>query len=147
MQSTHWTGGLLHLVDDLAALAGVGVDPVYPVVVPLQFEVLRPAAVAAKPAPPLGGAVHHDDSTRPRATCWQLKSEWEATSAAPENQPVCRQDYITTIIARSYEATLSAMGIAHGNRASASRCERWATLSGAIRGGGVLVKSLSANWG
>jgi hypothetical protein len=58
--------GLLHLVDDLAALAGVRVDPVYPLVVHLQLEVLGPAAVAAKPAPYLGGAVHHDDSIRPR---------------------------------------------------------------------------------
>ena len=36
--------GLLHLLDDLAALAGVRVDPVYPLVVHLQFEVLGPAA-------------------------------------------------------------------------------------------------------
>jgi hypothetical protein len=57
---------LLDLVDDLAALAGVRVDPVYPLVVHLQFEVLGPAAVAAKPAPNLGGALHHDDSIGPR---------------------------------------------------------------------------------
>src|SRR5437588_3447755 len=51
---------LLHLVDDLAALAGIRVDPVYPLVAHLHFEVLRPAAVAAKPTPNLGGALHHD---------------------------------------------------------------------------------------
>jgi hypothetical protein len=56
----------LHLVDDLAALAGVRVDPVYPLVVHLHFEVLGPAAVAAKPAPYLGGALHQDDSIGPR---------------------------------------------------------------------------------
>ena len=56
---------LLDLVDDLAALAGVRVDPVYPLVVHLQFEVLGPAAVAAKPAPNLAGALHHDDSIGP----------------------------------------------------------------------------------
>jgi hypothetical protein len=37
--------GLLHLVDDLAALASVHVDPAYRLVVHLQFEVLRPVAV------------------------------------------------------------------------------------------------------
>jgi hypothetical protein len=58
--------GLVHFVDDIAALAGVRVDPVYPLVVHLQFEVLGPAAVAAKPAPYLGGALHHDDSIGPR---------------------------------------------------------------------------------
>ena len=45
--------GLLHLVDDLAALAALGVDPVDPLVVNLDLEVLRPAAVAAQPAPDL----------------------------------------------------------------------------------------------
>jgi hypothetical protein len=38
-ERTHWTGGLLHLVDDLAAFAGGRVDPVYPLVVHLQCEV------------------------------------------------------------------------------------------------------------
>ena len=52
--------GLLHLLDDLAALAGVRVDPVDSLVVHQQFEVLGPAAVAAKPAPYLAGALHHD---------------------------------------------------------------------------------------
>jgi hypothetical protein len=61
---------LLHLLDDLAALAGVRVDPVYPLVVHLHFEVLGPAAIAAKPAPYLAGALHHDDSIGP--------SPWEA---------------------------------------------------------------------
>ena len=45
---------LLHLVDDLAALAGLRVDPVDPLVVHLHLEVLRPAAVAAQPAADLG---------------------------------------------------------------------------------------------
>ena len=40
----------LHLVDDLVALAALGVDPVDSLVVHLDFEVLRPAAIAAKPA-------------------------------------------------------------------------------------------------
>ena len=65
-QSTALDHSLLDLVDDLAALAGVRVDPVYPLVVHLQLEVLGPAAVAAKPAPNLGGALHHDDSIGPR---------------------------------------------------------------------------------
>jgi hypothetical protein len=56
--------GLLHLVDDLAALASVGVDPMCPLVVHLQFEVLGAAAVTAKPAPYRGGAVHHDHAIR-----------------------------------------------------------------------------------
>ena len=44
---------LLHLVDDLAALAALRIDPVDPLVVHLDLEVLRPAAVAAQPAPDL----------------------------------------------------------------------------------------------
>jgi hypothetical protein len=39
---------------------------VYPLVAHLHFEILGPAAVAAKPAPYLGGALHHDDSIGPR---------------------------------------------------------------------------------
>ena len=46
--------GLLHLVDDLAALAALGVDPVDPLVMNLHLEVLGPAAVAAQPAADLG---------------------------------------------------------------------------------------------
>ena len=42
--------GLLELVDDFGALAGHGVDLVDPLVVDLDLEVLRPAAVAAQPA-------------------------------------------------------------------------------------------------
>ena len=42
--------GLLQLVDDLRALAGVGVDFVDPLVVDLDLQILRPAAVAAQPA-------------------------------------------------------------------------------------------------
>ena len=41
---------LLHLVDHLGALARFGVDPVDPLVVHLNLEVLGPAAVAAQPA-------------------------------------------------------------------------------------------------
>ena len=44
---------LLHLVDDLAALAALRIDPVDPLVVHLHLEVLRPAAVAPQPAPDL----------------------------------------------------------------------------------------------
>ena len=56
---------LLHLVDDLAALAALGIDPVDPLVVDLDLEVLRPAAVAPQPAPDLGRALHRVDSTIP----------------------------------------------------------------------------------
>jgi hypothetical protein len=45
---------LLHLVDDFAALAALGVDPVDPLVVDLHLEVLRPAPVAAQPTAYLG---------------------------------------------------------------------------------------------
>jgi hypothetical protein len=39
----------LHLVDDFAALAGLGVDPVDPLVVNLDLEVLGPTAVTTEP--------------------------------------------------------------------------------------------------
>jgi len=45
---------LLHLVHDLAPLTGLGIDPVDPLVVHLDLEVLRPAAVATEPAPNRG---------------------------------------------------------------------------------------------
>jgi hypothetical protein len=41
--------GLLDLVDDLGAFTGVGVDLVDALVVDLDLEVLRPAAVTAQP--------------------------------------------------------------------------------------------------
>ena len=47
--------GLLELVDDLGALAGVGVDLVDALVVDLHLEVRRPAAVAAQPGSGLDG--------------------------------------------------------------------------------------------
>ena len=47
LQALH--DGLLDLVDDLGALAGLRVDPVDALVVDLDLEVLRPAAVAAQP--------------------------------------------------------------------------------------------------
>ena len=43
--------GLLDLVDDLRALARDGVDAVDALVVDLDLELLRPAAVAAQPGP------------------------------------------------------------------------------------------------
>ena len=46
--------GLLHLVDDVAALTALGIDPMDPLVVHLHLKVLRPAAVAAQPAAYLG---------------------------------------------------------------------------------------------
>ena len=46
--------GLLQLVDDFGALAGLGVDLVDPLVVDLNLQVLRPAAVAAQPAARVG---------------------------------------------------------------------------------------------
>ena len=46
--------GLLHLIDDLAALARLGIDLVDPLVMHLHLEVLRPAAVAPQPASDLG---------------------------------------------------------------------------------------------
>jgi hypothetical protein len=39
----------LHLVYDFAALAGLGVDPVDPLVVNLDLEVLGPTAVTTEP--------------------------------------------------------------------------------------------------
>ena len=48
----------LHLVHYLAALARFRVDPVDPLVVHLNFEVLGPAAVAAQPAADLRRALH-----------------------------------------------------------------------------------------
>jgi hypothetical protein len=47
LQALH--DGLLHLVDHVGALTRVGVDLVDPLVVHLDLEILRPAAVAAKP--------------------------------------------------------------------------------------------------
>jgi hypothetical protein len=44
----------LHLVDDLAPLAGLGIDSVDAFVVNLDLEVLRPAAITAEPAPNRG---------------------------------------------------------------------------------------------
>jgi hypothetical protein len=41
---------LLELVDDIRALAGVGVDLVDPLVVDLDLQILRPAAIAPQPA-------------------------------------------------------------------------------------------------
>jgi len=49
---------LLHLVDDLAALPGLGVDAVDALVVDLDLQILRPAAVAAQPAADLRRALH-----------------------------------------------------------------------------------------
>src|SRR6202034_1133464 len=46
--------GFLDLVDDFGALAADGVDLVDSLVVNLDLEVLRPAAVAAKPAARVG---------------------------------------------------------------------------------------------
>jgi hypothetical protein len=45
---------LLHLIDDFAALARLGVDPVDPLVMDLDLKVLGPAAIAAQPAADLG---------------------------------------------------------------------------------------------
>ena len=45
---------LLHLIDDVGALSGLGIDAVDALVVELDLEVLGPAAVAAQPAPDLG---------------------------------------------------------------------------------------------
>ena len=50
--------GLLELVDDLAALAGLRVDLVDALVVHLHLEVGRPAAVAAQPGLGLDGRFH-----------------------------------------------------------------------------------------
>ena len=74
---------LMHLVDDLAALAGVGVDPVYPLVVHLHYEVLGPTAVAAKPAPYLAETVDHDDSIgpRPRRVDARIVTEYRSSAA------------------------------------------------------------------
>ena len=55
---------LLELVDDLGALAGVGVDPVDPLVVDLHLELLRPAAVAAEPGAARSSVRHACDSRR-----------------------------------------------------------------------------------
>ena len=49
---------LLHLVDDLPALARLRVDLVDTLVMHLHFEVLRPASVAPQPAPDLGRSLH-----------------------------------------------------------------------------------------
>ena len=45
LQALH--DGLLHLVHHLAALSALGIDPVDALVVDLDLQVLRPAAVAA----------------------------------------------------------------------------------------------------
>jgi hypothetical protein len=42
---------LLHLVHHLASLTGFRIDPVDPLVVDLDLEVLRPAPIATEPAP------------------------------------------------------------------------------------------------
>ena len=57
---------LLHFLDRIHGLARLGIDLEDALIVQLHFEVLGPAAVAAKPAPYLGGALHHDDSIGPR---------------------------------------------------------------------------------
>jgi hypothetical protein len=44
---------LLHLVEAIGGLAAIGIDPQDRVVVQLDLEVRRPAAIAAKP----GGAI------------------------------------------------------------------------------------------
>ena len=51
--------GLLQLVDDLGALAGLRVDLVDALVVHLHLEVGRPAAVAAQPAPDVCSVALH----------------------------------------------------------------------------------------
>src|SRR3954454_7149326 len=50
--------GLLHLVDDLGPLAGLGIDLVDALVVHLHLEVGGPAAVAAQPGPRLDRTLH-----------------------------------------------------------------------------------------
>jgi hypothetical protein len=47
LQALH--DGLLHLVDHFSALATLRFDPVDPLVVDLDLQVLRPAPIAAQP--------------------------------------------------------------------------------------------------
>src|SRR5207249_12309319 len=62
--------GLLELVDDFGSLAGLRVDLVDALVVDLDLEVLRPAAIAAQPAARAGlggGGDLHGGHCMPRA--------------------------------------------------------------------------------
>jgi len=62
--------GLLHLVDDFAALPGLRVDAMDALVVDLHLKVLRPAAVAAQPTADLRRALHRvHDRTRCPGLC------------------------------------------------------------------------------